>query len=145
MPKLETSPTPRSFLICGISMAMVEIFSRLIPAFYLFSLLYLSDRAFSLALVPVYLSQSSEPPGTKSLWLHCPAPGRGHFIHGECCGISGPGPLRARTWPCPTPRSRKASSLISRVGWSQGPLFLSSKDVCLTQKYSISESRACKP
>lgn len=48
--KLQTIPTLRSFLTCGIYRTMVEIFLRLIPAFYLLSLFSLHpDRALSLA------------------------------------------------------------------------------------------------
>lgn len=42
MSKLEMFPTLRFFLTCGISGTMVEIFLRLISAFYLFSFFYLS-------------------------------------------------------------------------------------------------------
>lgn len=46
---------------------MVEIFLRLILAFYFFPLSLHPDRALSLALVSGYLDQLSEPLGTKSL------------------------------------------------------------------------------
>lgn len=92
------------FLTCGISGMVAEIL--LCFLFTFFPLSFHPDRDLSLALVSGYLDQLSKP----------------QALNPFCSTVL---PIASRG-SVPLEHSRKASRLINRTGWSQGPLFLSS-------------------